>query len=107
MTTPDDCGASRAAPSPLPAGQMFAPGSELLLADKYEASAVAGYALDSTGGGEQLVVHCSFEGRRNRSTERAAVTVALSPLDALLLLDQLLKAYGTIERRAAAIGSSL
>lgn len=106
MTTSDQSGAGLADVPPLPAGQMFAPGSDLILAEKYEASAVSGYALDGDGG-EQLVVHCSFEGRRNRSTERAAVTVALSPLDALLLLDQLLKAYGTIERRAAAIGSSL
>ncbi|TKJ25254.1 hypothetical protein [Blastococcus sp. CCUG 61487] len=95
MTGPD--------PSALPAGEMAAVSTELLLADAVRADAFAGYSL-ADGGGEQLLVRLSFEGRRNLTDSREQVLVALEPASALELAMDIVSATDLLERRRKQTG---
>jgi hypothetical protein len=74
---------------PLPDGDSFAASDRLILVDQMEAVSAANVTI----GGEatpQLAVHVTIAGKRNNSTVRDDVTFALSPIDALGLVNILL-----------------
>lgn len=90
-------------PARLPSGEMAVVSSELLLADVVGADAFAAYSL-VRGDGEQLLVRLSFEGRRNQTTSREQVFVALDPSSALQLAMDIVSATDLLERRRKQIG---
>ncbi len=92
-------------PSGLPAGEMCVVASELLLAESVGADAFAGYSLTG-GAGEQLLVRLSFEGRRNLTTTREKVLIAIDPVEALQLAMDIVAAADLLERRRKQAGDS-
>lgn len=74
-------------PVALPDGEIFAASDRMILVDQFESVAAAGFVLGKEG--TELAIHITFTGKLNRRDERDDVTIALSPLDTLQLVEQL------------------
>jgi hypothetical protein len=69
-------------------GEMFMVSDRLMLVEQMESIGVDGLTIGREG--REPAVHVTFSGRINKSVEQSDVTVALSPRDALELVNMLL-----------------
>ncbi len=76
-------------------GEMFMVSDRLMLVDHMESIGVDGMTIGREG--HELAVYVTFSGRINKSTEQSDVTIAVSPRDALELVNMLLHTLEALE----------
>lgn len=84
------------APKP---GELFMFSDDLLLANEMEVLTVGAFRLGVEG--MRNVTALGFTGRINQSTETRRINIALSPRDALELVELILDTMAGAQRRAA------
>jgi len=81
-------------PNLLPDGQMFMASDRMILAEKIETMATKGFKIGDAR--PEYAIHATVTGRLNNSEEPADVTFAVSPQDAMALVDMIMTSVEAI-----------